>query len=61
MFKIAIESDNIEMKSKNLFNLDDWNEQEVDEFLTEALQFKNNVKKVYYQQQKIVANLFFEP
>lgn len=27
----------------------------------EALQFKNNIKKVDYQQRKIVANLFFEP
>ncbi|WHQ36378.1 aspartate carbamoyltransferase catalytic subunit [Spiroplasma sp. SV19] len=49
------------MKSKSLFNLDDWNQQEVNNFLTEALQFKNNVKKVDYQQRKIVANLFFEP
>ena len=49
------------MKSKSLFNLDDWNEQEVNAVLMEALQFKNNIKKVDYQQRKIVANLFFEP
>ncbi|WP_348735291.1 hypothetical protein [Spiroplasma endosymbiont of Ammophila pubescens] len=46
------------MKNKSLFNLDSWTEDDVQGILTTALQFKNNEKKVNYQQTKIVANLF---
>ncbi|KAI92511.1 aspartate carbamoyltransferase catalytic subunit [Spiroplasma melliferum] len=49
------------MKNKSLFNLENWTEYDVHGILTTALQFKNNEKKVNYQQTKIVANLFFEP
>ncbi|AGM24830.1 aspartate carbamoyltransferase catalytic subunit [Spiroplasma chrysopicola] len=46
---------------KSLFNLDDWQEEDINVLLTSALEFKNKEKQIDYQQNKIVANLFFEP
>lgn len=49
------------MTKKNVFNLNDWTKNDVEEFLNEALAFKNKEKVVNYNQTKVVANLFFEP
>ncbi|WP_368486135.1 aspartate carbamoyltransferase catalytic subunit [Spiroplasma sp. DGKH1] len=49
------------MKNKSILNLDNWTASDVNELLDDALKFKNNQKTVDYQQQKVIANLFFEP
>ncbi|ATZ16125.1 aspartate carbamoyltransferase [Entomoplasma freundtii] len=47
--------------NKSLFNLDDWTKEDVNQCLNEALAFKKAEKIVNYHQEKVVANLFFEP
>lgn len=44
----------------NVFKLTDFSNQEIDQILDVAKAFKNG-KKVDYKQNKVVANLFFEP
>lgn len=45
----------------NIFKLDDLTIAEINEILESATAFKSGLKKINYNNQKIIANLFFEP
>ena len=45
----------------NIVNLNDLSLDEIYALIKDAIEFKNGTKKVDYHQQKVVANLFFEP
>lgn len=44
----------------NLFNLENYEEQDILDLITLAIEFKNG-KEVNFKHKKIIANLFFEP
>lgn len=45
----------------NIFKLDDLKIEEINEILESATNFKSGLKKINYNNEKIIANLFFEP
>lgn len=45
----------------NIFKLDDLTIAEINEILETATAFKSGLKKINYDNEKIIANLFFEP
>lgn len=45
----------------NIFKLDDLKIEEINEILESATNFKSGSKKINYNNEKIIANLFFEP
>lgn len=45
----------------NIFKLDDLTIAEINEILESATAFKSGLKKINYDNEKIIANLFFEP
>lgn len=45
----------------NILKLEDLKVEEIEELLETAIQIKNGNKKINYNNEKIIANLFFEP